>query len=454
MDSYYNGLNHKLLNAIPKNAAQILELGCANGRLGQKYKELNRNSRWVGLDIAGPAVAEASRVLDKAHQLDVDKCELNSLGSGFDVIVIGDLLEHLKDPEKILDKLYTLSSSDAVLVCCLPNMAHLSVVERMLCGDFSYDTMGLLDRTHTRFFSLSSAVKMFLDNGWLPDLCDQYDVPPNHSPLLSSVLDATSALGIPRQTALRQLSLYQMIFRCEKWDMGILKQKGPMAPFSVIVPVNKSWQYELNIERSPGLKEINAELVPVFNATSAADAYQMGAAKAKNIWKIIAHQDVYFPSGTGVAIARHLGDLSAKGATADAVGFAGLGAGTDRRNEIAGMVVDRSRLLKYPQSDNAISIDEFAVALHSEAKVEIDAGIGWHLWATDLCLQSKENSSRHTSRVIKIPLFHNSTNDYHLPPDFYRSLEFLFNKHQKLDSISTLCGYFSGEQYRKPREYS
>jgi predicted TPR repeat methyltransferase len=55
MNSYYDGLNQKLLHAIPTNARKVLELGCANGRLGQRYKELNRKSRWVGIDIAASA---------------------------------------------------------------------------------------------------------------------------------------------------------------------------------------------------------------------------------------------------------------------------------------------------------------------------------------------------------------------------------------------------------------
>ena len=454
MNSYYDGLNQKLLHAIPTNARKVLELGCANGRLGQRYKELNRKSRWVGIDIAASAVTEASQVLDEAHQIDIDASELSHLGSGFDVIVIGDLLEHLKSPEAVLDKLYNLSSPNAVLVCCLPNMAHLSVIERMICGDLSYDSMGLLDRTHTRFFSPSSAVKMFLDSGWLPDICDQYDAPPRNSEFLNSVIGAATALGVPKQTALGQLSLYQMIVRCQKWDMAILKEQGPMAPFSVIVPVNRPWQYDLNILRSPGLKEVNAEIIPVLNASSAADAYQTGAAKAKNHWKIIAHQDVYFPAGSGLAIARHLGNLSAKGATASAVGFAGLEERADGSTVMAGMVIDRKRLFKYSTSDAASSIDEFAVALHSEAQVKIDPRLGWHMWGTDLCLQAKQNLSQYSSSVVDIPLFHNSTNDYALPSEFHRSVETLFAKYKNLYLINTLCGKFSTQSHRKSSDHS
>ena len=75
------------------------------------------------------------------------------------MIVIGDLLEHVREPGRLLESLYDLATPGAQIVCCLPNMAHLSVIERMVAGDISYDTMGLLDATHVRFYSPASAFR-------------------------------------------------------------------------------------------------------------------------------------------------------------------------------------------------------------------------------------------------------------------------------------------------------
>jgi SAM-dependent methyltransferase len=442
MNSYYDGLNTKLLEAIPRNATKVLELGCANGKLGARYKQLNTSTFWVGVDVNAEAVHEASGRLDEVYQLDLDMEGLAKIGRGFDVIVIGDLLEHLKKPEALLNALYDISNSNSTLICCLPNMAHISVIERMICGDFTYDEMGLLDITHTRMFSAPSAMKIFLDSGWLPDMVNKYEAPPNNNQFLRRILEAAESLGVPTRTAFSQLALYQMIIKCEKWTMDILKQKGPMESFTVIVPVNRPWQHSLNIMRSPGLKEINAEVISVSNATSAAQAYEIGASKANNPWKIIAHQDVYFPTGSGLAIARHLGDLSSRGLTAYAVGFAGLGISNSGLVEKAGMVVDRKNLFNYLGSNQAASIDEFAVALHSNAMTPIDPQLGWHLWATDLCIQSIDSSNKYQSRIITIPIFHNSTNDYTLPKQFHESLGILFKKYPGIKKLLTLCGEF------------
>lgn len=442
MSNYYDGLNLKLLAAIPREARRVLELGCANGRLGQRFKELHPGVTWWGVDIAQEAVTAASAHLDRVFKLNLDTDDLAVLEGGFDVIVIGDLLEHLHDPVKTLEKLYDLSAPGAQIVCCLPNMAHLSVIERLVAGDISYDQMGLLDQTHTRFFSPSSAFKTFLDGGWLPHLQDQYRVEVPQTHFAARIVEAAQALGLPEETAKRNLGLYQMILVCKKWSMEALLKPGPNAPISIIVPVNRPWQYELNVARSPGLREINAEIIALQGADSAAAAYQAGAQRASHAWRVMVHQDVYFPTGSGFALARQLALLEQAGRTAAPVGFAGLEdvASPQALVRYAGMVIDRTALFSHPGSDGALSIDEFAVALHRDSPLSIDPALGWHLWGTDLCLQAEARAQRPMAQILEVPLFHNSTTGYALPDVYYESAQRLLDKYPQLDRIPTLCG--------------
>jgi hypothetical protein len=340
----------------------------------------------------------------------------------------------------VLSALYDLSAPNAKIVCCLPNMAHLSVIERMVAGDISYDDMGLLDKTHTRFFSASSAFKTFLDSGWLPHLQDQYRVEATQSAFTNHIVQAAMALGVPANTAVFNLGLYQMILVCQKWSMKFLAQPSASVPFSVIVPVNRPWQLDLNIARSPGLKEVNAEIIQVKGARSAAEAFEIGSQKATHAWRVMAHQDVYFPVGSGFALAKHLGALEQAGATPLPVGFAGLELQGDGSVRYAGMVIDRTSLFSHGPSCGAASMDEFAVALHRDALVKPDRSLGWHLWATDLCIQAQRLAQQPIAQILEVPLFHNSTNDYGLPDAFHESAQQLLNKYPDLASIPTLCG--------------
>ena len=61
MSNYYDGLNQKLLAAIPADAKHVLELGCANGRLGQRFKELHPGVSWWGVEMSAEAAATAAQ---------------------------------------------------------------------------------------------------------------------------------------------------------------------------------------------------------------------------------------------------------------------------------------------------------------------------------------------------------------------------------------------------------
>lgn len=440
--NYFDGLNQKLLDAIPPDASNVLELGCANGRLGRRFKELHPGAQWWGVDLSANAVAAATMHLDRVFALDLDRDDLPELEGGFDVIVIGDLLEHLREPAKLLQALYDLSTPNARIVCCLPNMGHLSVLERMVAGDISYEDAGLLDRTHMRFFSPSSAFKTFLDAGWLPNMEDGYRIESPQTAFAAHIVAAAQALGVPARTALRNLGLYQMIIVCAKWPVQSLLRPGLRVPFSVIVPVSRPWQYELNIANSPGLREVDADVIRISDADSAAAAFAAGASKARHAWRVMAHQDVYFPIGSGLAVAQQLGALEAAGLTTNPVGFAGVEPSGSQSGVVrhAGMVIDRTSLFRHCGSSGALSIDEFAVALHRDSAVAIDPSLGWHLWATDLCLQAQQLAQRPVAQILEVPLFHNSTNDFVLPDAFHASAQQLLEKYPQLERIPTLCG--------------
>lgn len=440
MQGYHDGLNRKLLEAIPTDARRVLELGCANGRLGQAFKAACPEAHWTGIEIDPQAARRAAAVLDAVHERDIDRDGLQGVGTGFDAIVVGDLLEHLRDPAPVIAALHRLAAPDATLVCCLPNMGHRSVVARLLSGDFDYDDMGLMDRTHLRFFTQASAFKAFLDGGWLPHLQDQYRADAPSDPLGDALLQAAGALGVPATTAQRNLGLYQMIVVARRWDRGVPAQPGQGVPFTVIVPVNRPDQFAMNAARSPGLKEAGAQIVPVEGASSAAQAWRIGCERAAHDWRVMIHQDVYCPAGSGVVLSRWFGALQAAGITMLPVGFAGLASTDDGGVRYAGQVIDRVSLFSHGGAGGAVSIDEFAVAMHRDAVVSPDPELGWHLWGTDLCLQAQALAGRPVAQIIDVPLFHNSTNDYTLPQAFHDSASRLLAKHPSLQTIPTLCG--------------
>ena len=86
----------------------------------------------------------------------------------FDVIVFGDVLEHLRDPLVVLRKAKALLADRGSVVASIPNIAHGSVRLALLAGRFDYQELGLLDSTHVRFFTRSSVEDLFREAGLVP----------------------------------------------------------------------------------------------------------------------------------------------------------------------------------------------------------------------------------------------------------------------------------------------
>nr|WP_307990857.1 methyltransferase domain-containing protein [uncultured Niameybacter sp.] len=139
----------------------VLEIGCSSGFVSKALKE--RGCTVVGIDIDECVLEEAKKYCDEAYCMNVEKEELLQIlgGRKFDVIYFGDVLEHLKNPENVLQKCSQLLTSEGFIVASIPNIAHGSVRLKLLEGKFEYTDIGLLDKTHVRFFTKESIEQMF-----------------------------------------------------------------------------------------------------------------------------------------------------------------------------------------------------------------------------------------------------------------------------------------------------
>lgn len=153
-----------ILSRIEKNS-RILEFGCANGRL-TKYLAEEMNCKVTVVEIEEEAGKDAKPYAEDAL-LGEQAGDIESLewcrrlkGKAFDYIIFADVLEHLRDPERILKECKSFLSDTGSIIVSIPNIAYNSIIVGLLRDEFEYQEIGLLDNTHIKFYTRNTFHRM------------------------------------------------------------------------------------------------------------------------------------------------------------------------------------------------------------------------------------------------------------------------------------------------------
>jgi len=80
------------------------------------------------------------------------------------------VLEHTKDPWIVLEKLKTKFNIGGKILASIPNVRfYTNLLNLFFKKDWKYEDVGILDKTHLRFFTKKSMVRLFTDSGYVVD---------------------------------------------------------------------------------------------------------------------------------------------------------------------------------------------------------------------------------------------------------------------------------------------
>ena len=161
------GTSHHYMVELVGSNKSVLDVGCASGYLAKTLGAFGNTV--TGVEFDPDAAAEATPHLHRVIVADLDRVDLAEAvgGDRFDVIVFGDVLEHLRDPLPPLRAARRLLNPGGYLVISIPNIAHGDVRMSLLLGRFPYGNLGLLDNTHLRFFTRASVQELLTDAGFV-----------------------------------------------------------------------------------------------------------------------------------------------------------------------------------------------------------------------------------------------------------------------------------------------
>jgi 2-polyprenyl-3-methyl-5-hydroxy-6-metoxy-1,4-benzoquinol methylase len=161
---YQNAGNREVLQWVPGNARQVLDVGCGAGDNARAL------SGRVGL-IDGITLSEEEAAIAKAYcrQVVVHNLEtgLPSILAGpYDAVIASHVLEHICYPESLLRDISQCLSERGVLIVALPNLLNWRHRVAMFFGKFEYANSGIMDNTHFRWYTFKSARRLLEANGF------------------------------------------------------------------------------------------------------------------------------------------------------------------------------------------------------------------------------------------------------------------------------------------------
>lgn len=146
--------------------SRVLDLGAADGSVAEVLGAMGCQV-W-GVERDPEAAKQALRFCEGVHVVDLDTVDLEKefADQRFDVVLMLDVLEHLVDPARMLRGVARVLTASGWGVVSLPNVAHISLRLELLDGKFTYRDLGLLDRTHLRFFDIRGVEGLLDEAGW------------------------------------------------------------------------------------------------------------------------------------------------------------------------------------------------------------------------------------------------------------------------------------------------
>lgn len=145
-----------LLKKYIGKGKKVLDIGCRDGNLTRYFLEGNMVT---GVDIDENALKKANDLGIKTICIDLNGDWNELKGQKFDIVVAGEILEHLYYPEKVVEKVISLIGPEGMFVGSVPNAFSLKNRFRYLLGEKIFTP--LEDPTHINQFSYDELVKIF-----------------------------------------------------------------------------------------------------------------------------------------------------------------------------------------------------------------------------------------------------------------------------------------------------
>lgn len=152
-----------LMKTYFPNSKTVLDLGCGLGGNLLAIKS-------IGLTVTGvtisPKEADVASHICSVFTHDLEKglppeVKVNN----YDVVIAAHLLEHIFYPDHLLDDVQKVVRSGVIIV--IPNLLFWRNRIKMLLGIFEYQDLGIMDYTHSRWYTFKTIQRLLVQRGFV-----------------------------------------------------------------------------------------------------------------------------------------------------------------------------------------------------------------------------------------------------------------------------------------------
>lgn len=202
-DGYFGGVRRDFLELLPQDgSANVLEIGCGSGETGAAAIREGRCATYAGIELAPQAAKVARSRLTEVFEGNVEHMDWPWPNAHFDAVLMSEVLEHLIDPWSVVKRVATVLKPNAAVLASSPNVSQMSVVKGLLADRWELTDTGVMDRTHLRWFTQSTYVRMFEQANILVDSVGPMAAPGPGSKLFNAI-----TFGRFRHLTMRQICI-------------------------------------------------------------------------------------------------------------------------------------------------------------------------------------------------------------------------------------------------------
>lgn len=157
---YFSHIRKDIISFIGTSKDQtILEIGAGTGATLLELK-----NKGVAKIIMGFDIVDVNQNKERFDSFIIGNIEQENLPlelDFFDSILLPDVLEHLVEPQKTIQKLIPHLKREGHFYISLPNIRNFEVFYKIFIkGSFEYTDEGIFDKTHIRFFCKKDMLKL------------------------------------------------------------------------------------------------------------------------------------------------------------------------------------------------------------------------------------------------------------------------------------------------------